>query len=256
MEQPFDVETLAAALLAARTSLQPVPRPPAMSKEQATEVKRRGIALHCGNGQRVVGYKVSMSYTWGALTDADVFAGPATLRRGDFFDPLIETEAVFHLERDISPNDTIDDVVKHSKVSAGFEIADSRWQGWRPSTGDHATMGVPTRAEIEADNALSGCLVLGSERVPATALPLPDVTVTALRDGRSVASGSLTVVMGHPAQVVLWLASELAAIGETLRAGQLVSTGNPYRDLLTVPAGGTAYEMEIPGVGSNRVTFI
>ena len=251
---PFDALDLAHRLVAARRSTVPVTPPPGMSKAQGTEVKSLALGLLSENGRRrVVGYKVSMSYTWGALTEDVVLPSPAVLRRAELFDPLVETEAVFRLHRDVSPDASLDDIIDSAHVIPAIEVADCRWTGWCPS--DRGRFRVPTAAELEADNALSSWLVLGSDAVPARHLPLPDVRVTAQRNGEEIATGMLSHVMGHPAQVVRWLAQELAAVGEQLRAGQIVATGNPYNRLVTCPPEGGRFDAVIDGVGRATVTF-
>lgn len=249
----FDADALARQLVAARTTRRAVPRPLSMSKAQATLVKHKVIELLSEQGkQAIAGYKVSKSYSWGALATNRVLSGPARLPREAVFDPVVETEAVFLLEADISADATIEFILAHSRVAAGIEVADSRWCDWYPS--DLQRFVKPNEAEIEADNALGSWMIIGADSVPATQLPLPDVRVSAMKDGNVIASGSLTYVMGHPAQVVLWLAQALVASNLPLRAGDFVSTGKPYKNFVTGQAGST-YESVIDGVGSAALTF-
>lgn len=249
----FDVDSLAQQLFAARTTRSPVTRPAAMSKEQAALVKAKTLELLSQRGsQKIVGYKVSKSYSWGAFTADRVLSSPAKLARAAFFDPVVETEAVFLLDADIGADATLEFIVANSRVAAGIELADSRWRDWYPS--DLSRFVKPNEAEIEADNALGSWMIIGGDAPAAASLPLPDVRVSAVRDGTELASGSLSFVMGHPAEVVRWLAGALAASNRSLRAGDFVSTGNPYRNFVTGQAGST-YTAAIDGVGKASVTF-
>lgn len=252
-----DIQSLAVRLVRARQTLEPVPPPPEMTKLQASAVKHRTLGLlTAGNPSAIRGYKVSMSMTWGALTDEMIIEGPATLHRNRLFNPLVETEAVFRLGQTLDPACTLEELLAHSHVCAGIEVADSRWAGWQPSASEHSDRGIPNRAQIEADNALSGVLVLGGPWIHAIELGDFDLNMAAWHDGQHLADGSLTHVMEHPGNAVLWLARELALHGRVLETGTLISTGNPYRDLITVPTQGGLFEARLEQVGSAFVTFV
>ncbi|CAN7571767.1 2-keto-4-pentenoate hydratase [Pseudomonas umsongensis] len=252
-----DIHVLAARLLMARQTMEPVEPPADMTKAQASAVKQRTLELMTAYDPALIrGYKVSMSMTWGALTGDMIIHGPATLRRDRLFDPLVETEAVFRLDKALDPTATLEELLAHSHVCAGIEVADSRWTGWRPSASEHSARGIPNRAQIEADNALSGMLVLGGPWIAAHELGDFNLNMAVWHDHRHLAEGSLLHIMDHPGNAVLWLARELANSGLILEARTLVSTGNPYRNLITVPEYGGLFEARLAGVGSAFVTFM
>jgi 2-keto-4-pentenoate hydratase len=250
-------EDLARALVEARETLVPVPRVAGLEKPAAAVVKSHAWDLLSRRGaDPVVGYKVSMTRAWGAFRARDVVPSGSTLSRSTLFDPVIETEAVIHLTEDVSAGSTLADVMRQARVSAGIEIADSRWRGWPPRHSDPTQLGIPGPAESEADNALSSWMVLQESTMEAESAGLPLAEVASVDDGLEVASGPLTAVIeGHPAQVVVWLAHRLAEVGERLRAGQFVTTGVPHHHILTVPADGGAYEARLAGVEPARVVF-
>jgi 2-keto-4-pentenoate hydratase len=251
-----EIAAVAAALAEAIGSLKPVPLIPAMTKPEASSIKREMQRLLSGDAARaLIGYKMSMSYTWGSLYDGDAMPSPAQIDRSRLFDPLIETEAVFYLEDDIADGMALADVLARCRVGAGIEVADSRWEGWCPSA--PARMASITPEMIEADNALARYVVLDSRTVPADSMSWPDVVVDARRDGQVVASGTLDHVVGHPANAVLWVAHQLAKQGDFLKEGQFVSTGNPYRQLVTLPSGAQGqFESVLHGVGTATAQFI
>ncbi|MDD2058394.1 hypothetical protein N5D52_25075 [Pseudomonas sp. GD03860] len=251
------IHALAARLVTARQTLTPIEPPKDMTKAEAVAVKHRSLQLvTAGNPALIRGYKVSMSMTWGALTDDMIIQGPASLHRDRLFDPLVETEVVFCLDDALDPTATLEELLGQSHVCAGIEIADSRWAGWQPSASEQNARGIPNRTQIEADNALSGMLVLGGPWIAAHTLGDFDLNMAAWHEGRRLAEGSLTHIMNHPGNAVLWLARELANSGLFLESGTLVSTGNPYRDLITVPKHGGLFEARLAGVGSAFVTFV
>jgi 2-oxo-3-hexenedioate decarboxylase len=58
-------------------------------------------------------------------------------------------------------------------------------------------------------------------------------------------------VMGHPAASVAWLANQLAAEGESLKAGQLIFSGGLTAPVPVVAGGGVTFEFA--GLGSIEV---
>jgi 2-keto-4-pentenoate hydratase len=247
---------VASALVKAQTTLEPVPWVEGMTYEEASAVKHEMLQQLSSAGERqVIGYKVSMSYTWGALFSGDALPSGETVERAALFDPLIETEAVFYLDEDIGPAMTVSDVLARCRVGAGIEIADCRWKGWCPSTPARQMSVVPEM--LEADNAFARLVVLDDHTVPGPSLVWPDVMIRAERNGQVIAGGTLDHAMGHPANVLLWAAHKLAKVGETLKGGQFVFTGNPYRQLVTLPRGETGqFAAVLEGVGTATASFI
>ena len=82
---------------------------------------------------------------------------------------------------------------------------------------------------------------------------LAAMTVANEIDGVRGASAPASVLMGHPLRVVLWLVQDLAARGESLRAGDLVSLGGMHPPSVPRPGMvfGAIYE-GLPG-GPHRV---
>ena len=86
--------------------------------------------------------------------------------------------------------------------------------------------GIPlNEASSIADFALNIALVRGAPILDWTGLDLTAIPVEAVVDGEVVAAGSGSAVLGHPLDALLWLARTLAARGEHLEEGHLVSTG-------------------------------
>jgi 2-oxo-3-hexenedioate decarboxylase len=70
-------------------------------------------------------------------------------------------------------------------------------------------------------------------------------------DGDVVMTAAGAAVMGHPAASVAWLANQLAAAGEGLRAGQLVFSGGVTAPVPVVPGGSVTFEFD--GLGAIEV---
>jgi 2-keto-4-pentenoate hydratase len=81
---------------------------------------------------------------------------------------------------------------------------------------------------------------------------LGTMTVTLHADERELARAPGTALLGHPLNVLPWLAEHLAARGERLRAGQLISLGG-FSPALPTEAGRT-YTMRYEGLLAQPVT--
>ncbi len=76
------------------------------------------------------------------------------------------------------------------------------------------------------------------------------------QDGREIASGKGTGVLGHPLNAVLWLAQDLGRSGIRLKAGDLLSLGS-FTPLLPPRAGSTirVHYLGLPGDPEVSVRF-
>ena len=77
---------------------------------------------------------------------------------------------------------------------------------------------------------------------------------TVRRNGEVVDRGSGRDVLGHPLNVLAWLANHLNAAGDELRAGDLVMTGDLVTTKFVVP--GEHYAFELIGLGSVDVRIV
>jgi 2-keto-4-pentenoate hydratase len=100
-----------------------------------------------------------------------------------------------------------------------------------------------------ADNSWNAGAVCGPRA--ATFPDLATLEGTVRRNGEILDCGSGRDVLGHPLNVLAWLANHLNAIGDELRAGDFIMTGNVVTTKFVVP--GEHYAFELAGLGSVEV---
>ncbi len=130
----------------------------------------------------------------------------------------LEFEIAARMGRDLRPGAApvgFDDVASAvAAVCPAIEIVDDRHC-------DYATLNV---LSLVADNSWNAGVVLGTFR---DSWPdLAEIVGQVSTNGARVDQGKGSDVLGHPFHSIVWLANHLAASGETLRAGDIVMTGN------------------------------
>jgi 2-keto-4-pentenoate hydratase len=184
---------------------------------------------------------------FGRLLPGTTSADGATLNADTFVHRIVEAEIGFRLAEDVEPIDgghsahTIADFV--AAVIPAIEIVDYRYGSW--------TVGAP---QVAADNAIHGWWIAGEPLVDWRHLELAEVAVTVERNRSVETTGMGANVLGHPLNVLAWLAEELPQYGERLRAGDLVTTG-VTTDVFEADAG-DEITAHFDGVGSVRVQFV
>jgi 2-keto-4-pentenoate hydratase len=104
---------------------------------------------------------------------------------------------------------------------------------------------------LVADNAWNEGIVLGEWRTNWPDLAAARGVVEL--DGKMIDEGHGRDVLGHPFEPLRWLANHLSGRGETLHAGEIVSTGS----LVTTrfPKAGERYRFTVEGIGSVEIAF-
>jgi 2-oxo-3-hexenedioate decarboxylase len=219
-------------------------------------------ALRRARGERPVGWKIGFTNRtiwplygvrqpiWGPVWDTTLRLLDGTEASVDLdrlSEPRLEPEVVIGLKasppvqadaRDAAATAAL--VACIDWVAHGFEIVHSVWPGWKFG----AAQGI-------AAQALHGSLLVGP-RVPLAALgPDPAGALSALRivlwrDGERIADGVGANVLDGPVQALGHLVAGLAARGERVAAGSVVTTGT-LTDAQPL-ARGQAWRTEVAGV--------
>jgi 2-keto-4-pentenoate hydratase len=133
---------------------------------------------------------------------------------------VAEAEFAFRMGRDLAPRGGmygVDEVLGAvATLHPAIEVPDSRYD-------DFTLVG---EAQLIADNACAHYFVLGAAAPDAwRSLDLVEHAVAATVVGMREREGKGANVLGDPRGALTWLVNELSALGITLRAGQVVTTG-------------------------------
>lgn len=223
---------------------------------QHAVVTRRAHRL----GSEPIGYKVALTSpatqaalrtnepAMGNLLAADVLPTGSTVELESMFSPVLEAELVFRVREDLPVRASTEQIARGCDVTAGLECPDSRYAEW--FGGEYPVLALD---DVIADNCLTGLVVVGSTWLSAADVDLATVRATLLIDDEEVASGTGEAVLGNPLRSMAWLSAHLAASGEALTAGTLVSAGT-----LTPPVvarRGTVRGVFSAGLGEASVRF-
>lgn len=186
---------------------------------------------------------------FGRLLSNVIFDSPAELPSQNYNRLIIEPEFGFIMGRPAPAEDgpwtpeSIADRIE--SILPAIEVVDHRFTDW-------AQVGGIGLAE---DNAYNGGWVKGRPYAGDwRALDLAAQQVTLTSSTGKTLLGSGEAVLGHPLNVMAWLANELNSQGMQLEAGQFVTTG-VTTDILTLEAGQSA-KAQLGEVGSVEVSFI
>lgn len=231
--------------------------PGGLSLEDAHTICETIIQRRIEAGDEHIGYKVGFTNisvreqmglpdsTYGYELKSMVFENGGELSMSALIAPKIECEICVRLGQDLNGKSlTVAQVMGAIEaVGASFEICDARIQGWKCPYPD-----------FFADNGFAAGIVLSGRWVPVGEVNLLEETVVLTQDGAKLAEGRGAMAMGHPANVVAWLAGKLADRGKGLKAGQLVMTGT-LTPIFPIEQGST-YVASFSTLGEVRKTFV
>jgi 2-keto-4-pentenoate hydratase len=156
----------------------------------------------------------------GRIRASMIYESPAEIPWPDLMRPVVEPEIAFRLGRHLPPRGRdygADDMVQAIEaIMPAIEIPESRLSD------DHLAGGFG----MVADQGFAGRLVLGPPCPDWQRLDLVALTASLAVNGRVVAEGKGAAAMGHPLAALAWLANERIAHGDSLRSGQVISTGS------------------------------
>jgi 2-oxo-3-hexenedioate decarboxylase len=227
---------------------------PGVDVATAYRAQRAFVQSKLDAGETFVGYKLGLTSRnkqqamgldaplYGRVTSGMISTYGDPVRFDRFIHPRVESEIAFLLARDIEAPATVTSVLAATDVVFGaVDVLDSRYESFRF-----------TLPDVVADNASAGAFYLGPvARRPAELEDLRLLGCVVRVDGEVVMTAAGAAVMGHPAASVAWLANQLASVGETLRAGQLIFSGGVTAPVPVVAGGSVTFEFD--GLGAIEV---
>jgi 2-keto-4-pentenoate hydratase len=219
----------------------------------AYDIQDRYVALLRGEHGEAAGYKVGLTSATmqkfcgidhpiaGVVLARRVHRSGATVRRADFGRLGLEFEIAVRIGSDVARGPcTAAAIAPHvGGVCAAIEIVDDR-------SADYSSLDVRS---LVADNSWNAGIVLSefSKRWP----DLEAARGRAGKDGAVFGEGYGRDILGHPFNSAAWLATQLAARGQTLKAGQVVMTGSVMKTVF--PEEAANYRFDLEGIGSVEV---
>lgn len=205
-------------------------------------------------GEQVVGRKIGLTSLavqqqlgvdrpdFGVLFESMGHADGATIAAAAVMQPRVEAEIAFVLGADLGdgPLDAAQVRAATDHLVAALEVCGSRIRAWDISFGDTV-----------ADNASAGAFVLGADRRGLDQVVPAQVEMTMSIDGEEASTGNGAACLGDPVEAVVWLARTARALGNPLRAGQVILSGalGPMRPVVA----GQRVTAMLSGLGSVSV---
>lgn len=204
-----------------------------------------------GQGRRLAGRKVGLTAKavqaqlgvdqpdFGVLFHDMEIADGGLLEANKVLQPKAEAEVAFILGSDLNDREATPEAAAAAvlEVAAAIEIVDSRIADWKI-----------TFADTVADNGSSAFYVLSKERKPLANLDLWTCGMALEVNGAVVSLGAGAACLGHPLNALAWLARTLAALGDPLRAGDVILSGALGPMVALQP--GDVVKASIGGVGA------
>ena len=215
----------------------------------------------CGHwGGETAGYKVALTNpaaqrmlgvpypVFGRLFTARLHESGVILQAADYVIRLIEVEIAFQMVADVpaieGSHDRRSIAAYIGALYPAIELVEHHFAGLDRFTPE----------SFAADNAIHGAWIHGDPVDDWRGLDLAAQPTRLLVNGEERLTGSGANVLGHPLEVVAWLANELPRHGLALSRGDFVTTG-VTTDVIYPAEAGERLEADFPGIGRVELGF-
>lgn len=235
---------------------------PDLGLDDAYRIQAQWMALKQAEGRARRGYKIGLTSRamqmtmhidepdYGTLLDDMFFDNGAVIDAADFTDPRIEVELAFVLKERLAGEDvTVDDVMQATDhVVPALELIAARTYRVDPDNGY-----VRRIQDTISDNAASGGVILGEQRIEPASMDLRWCGAVLYRNGVVEETGLAAGVLDHPANGIAWIARRFAPHGIALEPGQVLLSGSFTRPVLVRP--GDVFRADYRDLGSIECRF-
>jgi len=255
------IQELAGRLVRAERQRVPILAPsawlPGLSVEEAYEIQDAIVGRRLEGGELIVGWKIGLTSSDAQdqfeadEPDRAPILSDRLVRDGDriLLDELIQPRVVAGIAVEFGrpfagPGMTGADVLPYATgLRAAIEVLDSRIEEWRIRLPDTI-----------ADMASSARLVVGDALIPPDGIDPRRLGVALERNGKGIATGTGSAVLGDPLKAVAWLANVLGRMRQDIEVGHIVMTGALHA---SVPAArGDTFRAFFDRLGSVSVSFV
>lgn len=216
----------------------------------AYDIQLRNIRRRVADGAIVKGHKVGLSAKamqqmvgvnepdYGTLLHDMFYFEHDEIPVARIMQPRVEIEVAFVLGRELKgPGVSAADVVRATDyLLPSLEVVGSRVRDWKITIGDTI-----------ADNASSGCVVLGGSPTPISEVDPRTIGAVLRKNGEVVETGCSGAVLGNPVTAVAWLANKVADFGVALEPGNVVLPGSCTRMSPVVPGDVVRADFDVLG---------
>lgn len=224
--------------------------------ESAYAVQQINTQHRITAGARVVGHKIGLTAPvvqkqlgvdqpdFGLLWhDTEILNG-GEIAVTKLMQPKAEAEIAFVLGKDLTGKEltSVDALNAIEYALAAIEIVGSRISNWDIKITDTI-----------ADNASASHWVIGHKPVQLQRLDLVNCKMSMTNHGKVVSEGLGSACLGSPINALLWLAQKMVAMGEPLKAGDLVLSG-ALGPMFSISAG-DQIRASIEGLGTVSASF-
>jgi 2-keto-4-pentenoate hydratase len=256
------IDALAQTIADARRSRKPMDVVAATAGLSEADAYKVQFAVHdkvcAGGADKIAGWKVALTLphqyeplklsgpVFACIYQSGLHQSGASFEPGWPLKPGIEPELVARIGKDAPAGTkyTAENIGAHiANLYCGMELVDNRYA-------DAAKMSGPARI---ADNVLQAALVTGTEIKDWQKLDFPNLKGRSLLDGKELADGPGSAVMGAMPISLAWLANKLIEHGRMLKAGDLILTGSVHPPAF-LPGKGVA-RTEFEGLGGTDITI-
>ncbi|MEL6986696.1 MAG: fumarylacetoacetate hydrolase family protein [Bacteroidota bacterium] len=224
--------------------------------EAAYAIQNLNTNLKLESGAQIIGKKIGLTSKvvqeqfgidepdFGMLWNDTEVENGGSIAVNEILQPRAEAELAFILKQDLNSENltSLDVLMSIEYVLSSIEIVGSRIKNWDIRI-----------ADTIADNASASHWVIGHQPRKIHQVDILNCKMSMTKNGELVSSGIGSNCLGSPINATLWLAKQMAKLGQPLKAGELILSG-AVGPMVAISAGDT-FHCSIEGLGDVSCSF-